>query len=154
MPFQKMKHHPWRTDLRFNLAGLSKDPLHKDCWMCYTDRYMDNTFIPFNNKQILLWCFLFTNIAIQLYNANVPATIIWKDRSVQGTSRSLVGTLITKGDITQKIAILKLTHFWERGEGTPIYKLYRYVPYFRVWFSSCFSLINRDWFLPFFKSLG
>ena len=24
--------------------------------------------------------------------------------------------------------------------GTPIYKLYGYVPHFRVWFSSCFSL--------------
>ena len=28
---------------------------------------------------------------------------------------------------------------WGEG-GTPIYKLYGYVPHFRVWFSSCFSL--------------
>ena len=38
-------------------------------------------------------------------NANMPTIIYWKRPLCQGTNRSLVGTLITKGDITRNIAI-------------------------------------------------
>ena len=44
----------------------------------------------------------------------------------------------------EKVSFLALTlmffHAYFPGGGTPLYKLYRYVPPQRVWFLSCFGL--------------
>ena len=51
-----------------------------------------------------------------------------------------VWVLMTSGDSLSKSHFAFVSNPEGEWGGTPICKLYGYVPHFRVWFSSCFSL--------------